>query len=160
MGPKVRGRLEPEDVLQETFAVAFQSIGQVQWYGEERFYRWLGSIAEHVIWSSSQKKAWEQIRLRQDVRGVDHSPSKEMRRNERFERLERALEGLSNDHRDVITLARLEGLTVSEIATRMDRSPNAVKKLLARALTRLKESFGDTESLHLPARRMGLKDDA
>jgi hypothetical protein len=39
----------------------------------------------------------------------------------------------------------------------MKRSPNAVKKLLARALAELKQGFGDTESLHLPERRLNVK---
>ena len=69
--------------------------------------------------------------------------------------MEKALESLSDDHRQVVTLARLEGLKVKEIAKRMDRSPDAVKKLLARALMHLKESFGDTESFHLPDRVLG-----
>ena len=35
----------------------------------------------------------------------------------------------------------------------MNRTPNAVMKLLTRALKNLKDSFGDTESLHLPSER-------
>src|SRR5262245_5579798 len=37
----------------------------------------------------------------------------------------------------------------------MDRSPAAAKQLLFRALQRLGESFGDTESLHLPRTASG-----
>ncbi len=37
-----------------------------------------------------------------------------------------------------------------EIAERMNRSEEAVRQLLARALKKLKAGFGDTESLHLP----------
>ena len=37
-----------------------------------------------------------------------------------------------------------------QIAERMERSPNAIKHLLARALRQLRAEFGDTQSLHLP----------
>jgi hypothetical protein len=33
----------------------------------------------------------------------------------------------------------------------MSRSPNATSQLLIRALRKLRETFGDTGSLHLPA---------
>ncbi len=83
---------------------------------------------------------------------VETSPSKNVRRNERFDRLENALNNLSDDHRKVIVLARIERLGINDVARRMNRSANAVKKLLARALLELRQSFGDTESLHLPDR--------
>ena len=47
-----------------------------------------------------------------------------------------------------------EKFTLREAAEQMNRTPNAVMKLLTRALTKLKESFGDTESLHLPSIRL------
>ncbi len=60
MGSRLRSRLEVEDVLQETFAVAYETIGGFSWRDEESFYRWLGSIPEHLLWSLSQKKAWDE----------------------------------------------------------------------------------------------------
>ena len=156
MGSRLRAKTEPDDIVQDAFAVAFETIGRFTWRGEESFYRWLGSIAEHLIWSSSQKKAWGEISLTRDISAGGASPSKHVRRDERFERLEKALESLSEEHKRVVTLSRLEGLKVTEIAVRMNRSPDAVKKLLARALLHLKESFGDTESLHLPDRRLAV----
>jgi RNA polymerase sigma factor (sigma-70 family) len=85
-----------------------------------------------------------------------------LRREERFERLEKSLQSLSPDHREVILLARIEGLQIAAIAERLGRSKSAVKSLLLRALKELKRSFGDTESFHLPdrsLRRDGVRDD-
>jgi RNA polymerase sigma-70 factor (ECF subfamily) len=82
------------------------------------------------------------------------SAGRALRREERFERLEKALRGLSPDHREVIVLARIEGLQMKEIAERLGRSNSAVKNLLLRALKELKSSFGDTESFHLPDRSL------
>ena len=67
------------------------------------------------------------------------------------------MEGLKADYRQMILLCRIEGLSIRETAQRMHRSPNAVKKLLARALKELKDRFGDTESLSLPPRSLPLE---
>jgi RNA polymerase sigma-70 factor (ECF subfamily) len=151
LGREARTCMEVDDVLQETFAKAFQMIEKLRWQGEESFYRWLASIAEHLIWNASQKSARRPLELKEEpLAGSSASPSKALRRKERLERLEEALRALSPDHRTVIVLARIERLKIEKIAERMDRSPNAVKKLLARALIELKRRFGDTESLHLP----------
>ena len=66
-----------------------------------------------------------------------------LRREERFDRLQHALESLPPDYREVIRLSRIEGMKTSEIAELMGRSSAAVKQLLFRALRRLRESFGD-----------------
>jgi RNA polymerase sigma factor (sigma-70 family) len=83
-----------------------------------------------------------------------------MKRSDRFDRLEKALEGLSPEHREVILLSRIKGLRVKEIAERMQRSSNAVSLLLARALKKMRSSLGETESLGLPHRTLkdGLDD--
>jgi RNA polymerase sigma factor (sigma-70 family) len=77
-----------------------------------------------------------------------------MRRNERFEQLERCMRTLSTDHQEVVRLARIDGLPIREVARRMNRSPEAAKKLLWRALKELRKTFRDTESLHLPPRTL------
>ena len=63
------------------------------------------------------------------------------------------LEKLRAEHRQVLLLSRIEGLTVNDIATRMERSPSTIKYFLTCALQELKKHFGDTESFHLPDRQ-------
>jgi RNA polymerase sigma-70 factor (ECF subfamily) len=153
MGPAVRAQLEADDLLQDTFAKAFESIRHFQWRGEDSFYRWLGSIAEHLIWNASKRRGCEPLRLEPRAPG-DGSVSKRLRRAERFERLKKALANLSPDLREALILSRLDGLGLKEVAQRMGRSPGAIQKLVARALLALKRSFGDTESLRLPDRSL------
>jgi DNA-directed RNA polymerase specialized sigma24 family protein len=52
-------------------------------------------------------------------------------------------------------MSRIEGLRIGEIAEQMGRSPSAVKNLLFKAMKKLQESFGDTESMGLPDRHLG-----
>jgi RNA polymerase sigma-70 factor (ECF subfamily) len=160
LGSHLRGHVTVEDILQESLLQAFGAFERFRWQGEDSFIRWLGGIAENVIRRESRRL--DQTRkIRLDPRTVQEvSPSKAMRRDERFERLEKALGNLSDDHRRVIILSRIDGLPTKEIARRMKRSESAVKNLLLRALKQLQASFGDTESLRLPRRSLGEREDA
>lgn len=53
----------------------------------------------------------------------------------------RAMAALPPDYREVLRLARIEGLTLAEVADRMGRSREAAKKLYGRALARFTELF-------------------
>jgi len=156
LGARLRERCEADDVLQETYLRAFQSIGRFEWRDQGSFLSWLKTIASHVVLEAASRDARDlSVPLERDVPASGVAPEKELRRAERFDRLEAALEGLSPEHRQVIRLARLEKLPLKEVARRMDRTPNAVKQLLWRALQKLQAAFGDTESLHLPHRNLG-----
>lgn len=148
--------VETDDVYQEAILRAFQSIAKCRWQGEDSFLRWMGGIAENVILELGRRRARERkVSLRGDPPARVVSPSREMRRDERFDRLEGSLDKLSPEHREIILLTRIQGLTFEEAAARMGRSPDAVKQLLYRALKQLKSTFGDTESFCLPDRALG-----
>jgi RNA polymerase sigma-70 factor, ECF subfamily len=152
MGQRVGSVMEAEDVSQETFSRALGAIAKFRWQGEESFYRWLAGIAEHLIRSASQKKCIDKLQLTRDVPADATTASTSVRRDERFDRLERAINRLSPDQRTALKLARIDGMPVRKIAAEMQRSEKAIYALLSRALDRLRETFGDTESLQLPDR--------
>lgn len=142
LGARLRATVECEDVVQETVLKACSAVQNFVWSGEEPFFRWLARIAEHVIWKASQKKP---VKLMlEPVADGRTTPATRAARKERTGRLERALGHLSADHRQVITLTRIKGLPIAEVAERMERTPNAVKKLLARALDELRRNYGDS----------------
>ena len=70
------------------------------------------------------------------------SPSQQAVRHEQATWLAGALERLPEDYREVLVLHHLEGCAFPEVARRMGRSVEAVKKLWARALARLRRSVG------------------
>ncbi len=153
MGERVKASVEAEEVVQETLLKAYESIERLEWQGEEAFYRWLGVIAEHVIWHHAEGASRFHLELDRDHAADGSSVDRTILREERQTRLERALKDLSPEYREVIVLTRIDGLKIAAVASRMGRSPNAVKKLLARALKELKHHFGDTTgSLRLPDR--------
>ena len=167
LGHRLRLKVEPEDVLQDIWTRAFESIDKFVWINERSVFRWLGGIAEHVILGEARyhlktkkrdgarnvsiENAGERsVRVENRLAGKDSSPSKGARRQERFERLEKALDGLSAERREVIILAQIRGLSRKEIGERMGRTADAVSMLLLRALRELRKVFGETDSLRLP----------
>jgi RNA polymerase sigma-70 factor (ECF subfamily) len=151
LGASLRREVDPEDVVQETLLRAFRTIGRFTSRSEDSFFRWLSGIARNVILERcrSVQPAADLDAL--DTQAESASPSRALRRRERLDRLQRALNELSPEYRRVLRGVLVEKLPLTEIARRMGRTPNAVSLLLLRANRKLRESFGDTQSLGLPA---------
>jgi RNA polymerase sigma-70 factor (ECF subfamily) len=159
IGAHLRSEVEVEDVIQETYAQALTSIERFQWGGEGSFLRWLRGIAEHVILNLARRQRNDPILfVEHDQPHGGPSPSKSLRRDERLDRFQEALDSLPSDYREALILVRIEGQQIKEAARRMNRSPKAVKHLLARALGKLKDAFGDTESLSLPPGQLAARE--
>lgn len=148
-------QLEAQDILQDTLVRAFQYIDSFRGQDAEGFRRWLTGVANKTV-----LRAMESLRrnrtldLQDSVIARDASPSKEMRREERLDRLQVAIDSLKGEYREVIFLTRVEGLTLKQAADRMGRSSEAVRKLFWRALQQLRSTLSNTASLHLPDRRL------
>ena len=150
-----RDRLDADEILQDTFVRAYRSIGRFRGEDHESFTRWVMGIARiAVIKAVNESLGRPEFEISRDFADTDVSPSKALRRENRFDRLQEALDKLSGDYREVVYLVRIEGLSTKQVAEKIGRSPEAVKKLLGRALRRLREQLDDTESLHLPDRRL------
>lgn len=154
LGAALRSRVEVDDVLQEALLRAFQAVERVDCPNRESFFRWLATIADHVVVDLARRhQRHSAVPLDRHIAADAASPSTGLRRDERFDRLQAALDSLSRDHREVILLARIHGLCLGEVAARMKRSYAATAQLLCRALRELRASFGDTASSSLPDRR-------
>jgi RNA polymerase sigma-70 factor (ECF subfamily) len=136
-------------VVQETRILAFQRTEGFENRRDGAYRAWLLRIAE--------LKAREALRAHAGTgkRAVGREVAKDLHRDssaaaalgptpseaaigaERRDEVLRALETLSPDHRQVIRLARREGHPIAEVAARMGRSTDAVKRLYGRALGRL-----------------------
>ncbi len=155
LGPHLKAKVDAEDLLQETFVWALRSIEKVEWRGRDYFDQWLFSIAKHVILKeAARRERRPELVLECEPAGDGPSPSRALRRDERFDRLQEAVDRLSPEYRQVIELARIQRVPVKEIAARMNRSADAISQLLLRALKKLRDTLGDTESLSLPDRAL------
>jgi RNA polymerase sigma-70 factor, ECF subfamily len=73
--------------------------------------------------------------------GSTPTPSVQLMRDEQRQALDRAVERLAEDYRRVIQLRYREERSFEDIAALMQRSPNAVRKLWARAIERLQQEM-------------------
>ena len=146
MGRDLRSRLDSADILQATLMRSFERFDQFEGSDSRSLMAWLARIAQNEI---RDQVDFQHRRRRDAAAGVPFDgaessvaapgPSALTRAvlNERAARLERALDQLAPDHREVIVLRKLEDSSFREIADRMGRSEDACRMLLARALTAL-----------------------
>jgi RNA polymerase sigma-70 factor, ECF subfamily len=164
LGPYLASRpdaaRELDEVVNETFARAFESIGSFEARGDDSFLPWLFGIAKHVAQRAARDAhATPCLEIDERVSAPGTTPSQAVRRDERFDRLEDAVARLKPEYRQVLRLVRLDGLKIRDAAARMGRSENAVSHLLARALGELRALVGETESFHLPPRTLATERD-
>lgn len=150
-----RGRLDPEEILQDARVRAYLSIESFQGETFDEFRRWATGVANKTVLRAAEGARRHRIlEIQPDLPAKDIPPSKAERREERLDRFQGAIDSLSADYREVLFLTRIEGLTLKQAAEKMGRSPEAVRKLFWRALKQLRSRISNTESLHLPDREL------
>jgi RNA polymerase sigma-70 factor (ECF subfamily) len=153
VGPRLRGPLQRKisvaDVLQETCLTAHARLGAFEDRGGGAFGAWLAGIAErkakeavrHYAAAAKRDVRRERSRgLRPDtnrVAGAAPTPSEVAVGKERATDVARAMAVLPEDYRAVVSLVRVEGMTLQDAAGVLGRSYEATKKLYGRALSRL-----------------------
>lgn len=150
LGARLRERVEVDDILQEVFLAASKDIGSFTYRSPGSFMNWLSRIADHVIADEARLQGRQKRRAAEVVRfrsagspggpePVDsRTPSRILMQEEGTNELLGRLDTLPPDYRDVILMAKVEGLSSAEIAERMGRSREAIAVLLHRALQRLR----------------------
>ena len=154
VGRKLSYWVDCEDIAQETLLQAIKGIKTYEWRGEGSFYRWLAGIAEHVILRrvrEQERPGNSGVPTPEDLPHSGDSPSTDMRRWERLEKLKNAVGQLIPDHREVVILIYFRGLRAAEVGERMgNRSVDAIHMLHLRAIRKLRKFLGSTDSLSLP----------
>lgn len=152
MGPALAARESASDIVQSTCRELLRSASSFEFRDEPSFQRWLRAAAEHKL--QNRARHWRAERrsgepLAGQASAVtpdpEHDPaaspagrpSHEAMLREEGERLERAFESLRPEYRHVLRRSQIDGLTHAEIGREIGRTPEAVRKLVARALARL-----------------------
>ncbi len=147
---ELRGKLEVDDLLQEVFFRAFRDLRRFEYQSPGSFSRWLFRIASHVIldavrYHEREKRQTEEtvsFRSESNPFGPEpaHSwtPSRILSSDEEIKKLMGRLDSLPEEYRQVILLAKIEGLTTAETAARMGKSHENTSLLLHRALQRFR----------------------
>ncbi len=153
LDPRLRGKVDPSDVVQQTLVKAHQHQGQLRGQTAGEKAGWLRRILANTMIDVARKHqrelALEQhlehclnqssARLEAWLAADQTPPSEIVVREERLLRLARALNELPEDQRTAVELHHLRDASVAEIAALMDRTEASVAGLLRRGLKKLRE---------------------
>lgn len=144
----VRCRETAEDVVQDAFVRAFLKLSSFQ--QSSAFYTWLYRIAFNAAISERRRRkpqsSVEQQREASGIEPADHAegPEQHLERQERVERVHEALDSLGDQHRAILVLRDLEGLSYEEIGAVLDLAPGTVRSRLHRARIQLKDQLKES----------------
>jgi RNA polymerase sigma-70 factor (ECF subfamily) len=151
MSAELRNVAEVDDILQEVFLAASRDMNQFTYRTPGSLMAWLSRIADHVIVDAARhrnrekRRAKEMVRLRSESNpgGPEptdsETPSRVFAREESARNLLKRLDALPAEYREMILLAKFEGLTTKEISERTGKSRENIALLLHRALKRFRE---------------------
>lgn len=161
---KVRGRVSPSDVVQETMLEAHCDFPKFRGQSDAEFFSWLRKILVHNLARAVEQHV---LAAKRDVRReaspihinasldrsttrleamlADHqrSAASNVSLQEQLIQLANALTQLSSDYRDVIVMRHLEGIPFSTISQRMERSSGATRMLWLRAIEQLRKLMSE-----------------
>jgi RNA polymerase sigma-70 factor (ECF subfamily) len=159
--PRLRSKLDPSDVVQETLLRAHEKRDQFRGQTAGEMAAWLRQILANNLalalrrYSRQSRDAALERSLEQAVNAssarleawlaTDHpGPSQQAERNEELLRLAAGLAQLPDDQRTALELRHLQGLSMAEISQRLGRTEPAVIGLIRRGLKRLREVLADS----------------
>lgn len=139
---------ESEDIAQQVFVRVWKSAGRYE--AQAKFTTWLFTITRNLVFNEvrrRQRKPTVSVDEREETthRTVEDlqaiSPDDEMLHTELEEAIDRAIQSLPEKQRMAVVLRRYEEMPYEEIAVVLEMSIPAVKSLLFRARTQLKEAL-------------------
>jgi RNA polymerase sigma-70 factor (ECF subfamily) len=156
LSPRLHGKLDASDVVQQTLLSAHAHRDQFRGRSEAELLAWLRQIlANHLAGAVRQfgaglrdigRERSLEANLEDSAARLDawlaadqSSPSQRVMREELHLRLADSLGKLPEDQRLAIELHHLKGRTVAEAAEQMGRSKTAVVGLLFRGLKKLRQ---------------------
>ena len=158
IGTRLRLKEEPDDLAQTTFREATRDLKNYEYRGEGSLVRWLAQILQNKIrdkaeyYSAGKRDAGRERGMEvapdNDADSLktleppsqDLSVTSQVARGENFEYLRKALDELTPEHRQAITLVFFEGRQLREAGEIMGgKSEDAVRMMLRRAEARLHE---------------------
>lgn len=147
---------ESDDTAQEIWVKIYKFLNGFKM--ESRFSTWLYRVTvnacknklastqyryDKAIVSLDNSKDSESHVLVHDMRDNSQSPLKELERKEKLRLIQKAVNSLSNEHKTVVVLRDIEGMSYDEIVQITGYKPGTVKSRLARARVELRKKLMD-----------------
>lgn len=142
---RTRRKVDAEDIVSQVMLEAVKGINRYEYRGRP-IIAWLFAIAHNLIADSLKR---QQRRMTQEAAAAGAGNPADADPESRIENLDllQALDGLTEEQRDVVILRFFMGLRPKEIGDLMSKSEAAVYSLQARAILALRVAMGDVQSL-------------
>lgn len=152
----VRNKADAADLVQDSFIKAYKSIERFR--GNAKFYTWLYRISKNVCIDFLRKQNRrtmvdfdDEIRREEPVDGDETllptplgiNPAKVAGRKELLEQIEKALDTLSEDHREILILREIDGMAYKDIAETIDVSIGTVMSRLYHARKYMQDELSE-----------------
>ena len=162
LDPRLKRKLDPSDLVQQTLLQAHQALGWFRGRSEAELAAWLRQILARTLANATRdlgrakrdvarerslEAALEgsSARLEAWLAAEQPSPSQQADRKEQVLRLAEALAALPEAQRQALELHYLQGQPVADIARHLGRSTTAVVGLLHRGLKQLRSRLQGLE---------------
>jgi RNA polymerase sigma-70 factor (ECF subfamily) len=140
---KIGDRTEAEDMTQQVFLNAIQSISSYNWKGMP-FSSWLYRIAHNQIVDHLRKKSKRiTVPLDDSMPVQADDPRHTAEQKIEIEEIVVAAKGLTASQREVISLRFGGELSIAEVAKAMGKSEGAIKALQHSAIAALRKALGE-----------------
>ncbi|MAG57784.1 MAG: hypothetical protein CMJ83_15970 [Planctomycetes bacterium] len=149
LGPALRRHLESEDILQSVALEALRDLPGFVPRGADGLRHFLHVLVTRKIrdrvdtFGAAKRQGTERLGEREIAAAGSTAGYRDP---DLYAPLERAIDALPEEMREVILLHRIDGLPSKEVADRMGRSDVAVRKLYSRALRLLRPSLPESSS--------------
>ena len=159
MDARLRGRVDPDDIVQEAYLDAAQRAENLRGEDEHSGFVWLRLIVNQTLINVHRRHLGAKMRdvgreahrstvnesnstagsIVANLLGHMTSPTQAARRAEFQAQLEAGLSAMDPLDREVLALRHFEELSNAEVALELDMQPKAASMRYVRALKRLKE---------------------
>jgi RNA polymerase sigma-70 factor (ECF subfamily) len=160
LGADLAAKVEVQDLMQEVLLAVYQQFKDFSPTDSSSFRAWLKRIAANRVVDAARKhqrikrggQAKQLVVDRFTTDSLDNvwdwvfaesnPPDRPVRRDEAREAVQVCLAQLEDDQREAVVAFYFQHQDTQEIATRMNRSPGAVRELLRRARANLAKDLG------------------
>jgi RNA polymerase sigma-70 factor, ECF subfamily len=145
-----RNAHDAEDIVQDACLRAIRHFESFSGDGETSARAWLLAIVRNAAYSARRRHRAEDGATEFDEKThsdavADEHPEAALLRSAARESLDRALDGLAPEYREVIVLRELQGLSYKEISDVAGVPVGTVMSRLSRARTRLQQALREAE---------------
>ncbi len=158
IGVDWQGKIDPEDLLQETYAEISDHIGGFTPTGEDAFFRWSAKVLDHrfidqIRWlRRKQRDVTREVRGRANPSRYDSllercapeqaTASRVLRREVAVAAVMACVARLPAEYRELVERVYLRGESIADVARDKGKSEDAVRRMVGRATADLASMVG------------------